>query len=265
MNIAKISCINYRPNVNFKGQNPEHKSESKDTIAKFDLPEPSKYEYAPLYTDPKKADMLQKEYRSKLSKVCFDTDGRLNPVIKKKLDESFFVFDMPDGSSQVMTIKEAIKAYVKPSRPIDAELYHATFVREDAENIIKKGFDPQKIKRTEFGPGFYFTPSEGDAMNYGSAKVKARIKGNCGHINGKFYEKINNYKVQEGVKNFVGMKSVGYPTQDIEREVARTIINEYARNVIYQELGYDCAYGAGGGKACFVVFNPNSISDIEMF
>lgn len=265
MNISKISCNNYVCNTNFKGQNSKTKVENSETKPAFELPNSDNYDYAPLFTDPNKGSELQKEYKAKLRGVCFDKEDKLHPAIKKKLDDSLFVFEQPDGTSKVMTIKDAIKGYIKPSREIDGEFYHATFVTEDAKNIIRNGFDPKRIKRTEFGPGFYFTPSEGDAMNYGSAKVKARIKGNCGHISGKFYEKINNYKTQEAVKKFVGMKSVGYPTQDIEREVASSIINEYARNIISQELGYDCAYGAGGGKACFVVFNPNSISDIEMF
>mgnify|MGYP001026232760 FL=1 len=266
MNISKISFAGHIGTANFKGQPKTIKENSSETLQTgFELPNATQYDYSPLFTDPRKGASLQEEYRAKLTDICFDKKGELNPVIKKKLDDSHFVFEQPDGTQKVMTIKEALKSYVKSSRPIDTSLIHATFVREDAMNIAKNGFDPKRIKRTEFGPGFYFSPSEGDAMNYGSAKVKARIKGNCAHMDGKFYEKINNYKTKEAVKKFVGLNSTGYPTQEIENSVANLVINEYARNVLYNEMGYDCAYGSGGGKSCFVVFNPDSISDIEMF
>ena len=71
--------------------------------------------------------------------------------------------------------------------------------------------------------------------------------------------------MQDKLKKFIGLNSFGYPTQEVENSVTSKIINEYARNVLYNEMGYDCAYGSGGGKSCFVVFNPDSISDIEMF
>jgi len=232
----------------------------------LNLPNSSDYDYLPLSINPDKALRLKKEYSDKISDACFDDNGKLNPVIKKKLDESHFVFELEDGTPQVMTIKEALKSCVLSSRPVDMQVFHATFTKETAQNIIDKGFDPMRISRTEFGPGFYFAPSEGDAMNYGSAQLSVRLKGNMAIMDhGKYYQKIANSAVINSVRDFTGLKSTGYPTSEIEARSAEKIVNEYARNVLTEELGYDCAYGAGGGKNCLVAFNPKAISDVKLF
>ncbi len=264
MNIQKIYGFNYAQKTNFKSAISKDNKEQTTTLG-CKLPDSKQYEYAPLYTNPKKGSELQAQYKEKLRNICFDEKGNLHPAIKKKLDESCYIFEQPDGSSKLMTIKDALKSYVGNAKPIDTRLLHGTFVQEDADSIIKNGFDPKRINNTYFGPGFYFTPSEGDALIYGSAKVEARIKGNCAHANGKFYEKINNWPVQESVKKFIGLNSYGYPTQDIENGIANSIINEYVRNVLFNEMGYDCAYGANRGSSCIVVFNPDSISDIRPY
>lgn len=227
------------------------------------LPNPERYDYSPLFTDPRTGSAKRKEYMSKIMDICFDKKGELNPAIKKHLDESLFLFDTKDGAQKLMTFKDAIKASIKGERMIDTNLYHATDMKETVQSIIKNGFDPQKIARTEFGPGFYFAGSEGEAMNYGSAKLTARIKGKCAHVDGKYYERVKTWKMQDKLKKFIGLNSFGYPTQEVENSVTSKIINEYARNILVNELGYDCAYGAEGGKACFVVYNPKAISDIK--
>lgn len=266
MKISNVAFNNSYFKPAFRGYTlkTENKKTGSDSL-NVELPDSTQYDYAPLYTDPKKGRMLETTYRNKLMGICFDEEGKLNPIIKNKLDDSNFIFEQPDGTSKVMTIKDALKSYVISSKPFNGQLIHATFVREDAENIKKHGFDPKRISRAEFGPGFYFTPSEGEAMNYGSAMLSARVKGNCAHMDGKFYEKIKTQGVTDTVKNFIGLKSSNHPTFDIERQVVSTVINEYVRNILFEELGYDCAYGAGGGKSCFVVYNPDAISDIKVF
>lgn len=258
MNVNSVGAKQYAPLCNFKGCG---KSENLGVT----LPNPSEYDYEPLYTPYEKADRLKSEYKGKIMEACFDKDGKLNPRIRRHLDESKFVFELKEGCPEVMTIKEALKRSIMGESKVNMDMFHGTPTIEQRDSIIENGFDPKRISRAEFGPGIYFTPSEGEAMIYGNAKVLAKLKGRCARFDGPFYSKVANGAVLNAVQKFVGLKSKGYPTTQLEHESAQRIVNEYVRTVLCDELGYDFGYGASRSKACYVAFNPEAITDIKRF
>ena len=96
MNISKISFAGHVGTASFKGQPKTIKENSNGTLQTgFELPNATQDDYSPLFTDPRKGASLQEEYKTKLTNICFDKKGELNPVIKKKLDDSHFVFEQP--------------------------------------------------------------------------------------------------------------------------------------------------------------------------
>ena len=264
MKILGISdYTRYRTPI-FKGGGNKKTQKAQNEKFNVKLPDASHYDYSPLYTDIEEGSRLREEYREKLISACFDKEGKLHPLIKDKLDNSLFAFQLDGNTVKVMSIKDAVKSSVMSERSIDTDVIHATSGIENAKSIVKNGFDPKRISRTEFGPGFYFATSEGNAMNYGSAKVQARLKGKCAIMNGKYYENIKTDAVVNAVKEYTGMKSMGYPTYEIEDRVAEIVVDEYTRNLLVNELGYDCAYGSNGCMACYVAYNPDAIHDVEI-
>ncbi|MBR3605881.1 MAG: hypothetical protein IKL52_07620, partial [Candidatus Gastranaerophilales bacterium] len=87
----------------------------------------------------------------------------LTPKIEQFLSNGRFKFCDKDGNITTLCLEDKIKQSIKKISSIDADLYHATFTKENAQNIIENGFDEKLISRTKYGPGFYFTYSEGDA------------------------------------------------------------------------------------------------------
>lgn len=175
-------------------------------------------------------------------------------------------FDIESSGSKTkkpMTIKEAISESVLRSEKAQGYSYHATDYKEIGEKIIKEGFDPMKISRTKFGPGFYFSPSEGGALFYSSCVLKSDFDGNCAIVDGPFYERILDSDVHKKLADFIGLKSNEYSLMIQEEKIINKLVNEYARNVIVNELGYDMAYGSSRAESCFAVFNPNILSNIR--
>ena len=84
-------------------------------------------------------------------------------------------------------------------------------------------------------------------------------------MNGAYYEAISNNNVLNNICEFVGLQSKTYPFGIYDTEISEKILNEYVRKSFIEDFGYDLAYGSDGQTTCIVAYNPNSISDIEMF
>lgn len=229
-----------------------------------ELPNPALYADLDRFDmDYRKQEALGKEYFDKIMNVCFDKNGKLDERLKCYLDNTKFNIATSGGEKKSMTIKEAIESSIFREYDVDLNLYHATFTKEVGEQIIKEGFDPNKISRTQFGPGFYFSPSEGAAMAYNSAILRADCKGKCAHVDGPYFDRITDSNVTSDIAKFIGLSSKGYGTGTQEHNVARRVLHEYTRNMIIDELGYDMAYGSSRFDSCYVVYNPKAISNIR--
>lgn len=230
-----------------------------------ELPNPRLYADCGNYMVPyEKRQELSDEYRQKVFDVCFDENGKLDKRIVEFLDNAKFDIKTSDnGPKKSMTIKEAIDSSILRTGRAKGSFYHATFYKEIGDKIIKEGFDPMKISRTKFGPGFYFSPAEGGALMYSSCLLKADYDGNCAQVNGEFYERITQSTVNNEVKNFIGLKSNEYPLASTESEIVEKIINQYTRNYFVDELGIDMVYGSSRVESCYAVFNPEILSNIR--
>ena len=228
------------------------------------LPNPNNYNYMPLETTLEKQKKLNTGYESALKTAFFDKNGELSEDIKDYLDNAIFEFRTPAGP-QYMTIKEKINDSIVREADIDSEMYHATWTTDTIEEIKKDGFKPEFIKRTKFGPGFYFSPNQAGAMDYGSAILKARCKGRCVYMKSAYYDKMNDSDIAPRLKEYLGLNSKGYPTANIETQTATRVLNEYCRSYLSDELGYDFAYGADRSGGAFVAHNPKAITDIDLY
>lgn len=228
------------------------------------LPNPALYADLDRFDmDYRKQDALGEEYFNKIISVCFDENGKLDERLKSYLDNEKFEIADKNGVKKNMTIKEAIESSIIGDFDFDNTLYHATWTTEVADQIIKNGFDVNKISRTQFGPGFYFSSSYGAAREYNSAVLKADCKGKCAHVDGPYFDRITDAGVTSNIARFIGLTANGYGTAKYEHNVARKVLHEYTRNMIVNELGYDMAYGSSRVDSCFVVYNPKSISNIR--
>ena len=196
------------------------------------------------------ADLTPKEPAPIHLEDCFNDNYELNPVIKKLLDKSKFLIETNDGT-ELITIKDAIKKFVTNDWG-DIQIpqfYHACATYNTVDKILQKGFEPKHIKRTMYGPGFYFTGSEGDARNYGSALLVADLKGHCCVLDPKWYDSISSDSVTGKISYLTGS----------DYFQSKAILNEYVRKLMYEELGIDFAYCYGNQ----VVFNQDSIQNME--
>ena len=186
----------------------------------------------------------------------FDKNGKLNSLIKKMLDESQFVFDV-DGKSKLMTIKDYTKANIREIRKYNKDrywgMYHATFTKEVADQIIKNGFDYKKISRAQHGPGIYLAFAEGQAMQYGSSKLRIDItkNGKEALLNPGWYKQVESSGAASKVRKFTGADS---------KKVGQAV-NEYVRSYLADELGCNLGY-ANGELICF---NPEVMGNIRHF
>ena len=183
----------------------------------------------------------------------FGENHSLNPVIKNWLDKREFIFDTQDGT-QLASIRDMIaQSEHREMQNLGITAYKGCFVEEEIDDIKENGFDPSCIKRTKFGPGFYFASSEGEAREYGSAVLKAKVEGNCWYIlDSKWYNKLTSSSspVCRSIADFTGAK---------DYETAKSILDEYVRDLMCNELEADFAFCAGN----IVCFNPDSISSVE--
>ena len=193
-----------------------------------------------------------------LYKSAFKENGKLEPVVKKLLDESKFIFDTDDGK-QLMTIKDFIEKIIVrvDNQRSFPDMYHASFSKETIDKIIKNGFDKNHIFRAQNGPGFYFAFAEGQAMNYGTAKLKADVEGKMAVFPHRWYDKITHETdALDRIKKFTGAANDVNKASEAEKA-----LNEYVRNMLVDEFGYDLGY-ANGELVCF---NPDVITNLRHF
>ena len=196
-----------------------------------------------------------KSVKIKASEV-FDKDGKLNSLVKKMLDEAKFVLDK-DGKTELMTIKEYTKANILKIQKYNKDrywgMYHATFSKQVADQIIKNGFDYKKISRAQHGPGIYLAFAEGQALQYGSAKIKLDIikDGKEVVFKPKWYDQVANSKIYNRIRKFT----------NCGEEKAKLALNEYVRSYIVDELGCNLGY-ANGELICF---NPEVMGKLRHF
>ena len=252
----KISSLNniYNPSkVNFKAT-PK---------VKLNLPNPSDYKIISSETVWKKQQELQEEYRQQLKTKLFP-DNKLDDRIKKFLDETKFDFENCNGAIENKTIGEKLAEAILRKQECEGELYHATFSDDIAQKIIKEGFNPEFILRTKCGPGFYFTPSEGDARNYGSSVLKVHCKGKQAHLKNNYYEDITDKSnIKAKLHKYLDFNSSDYLIGIVQAELCTRIINEYCRNYLANELEVDISYATSGRTAAIVVHNLDAIKEIK--
>lgn len=229
------------------------------------LPNPKLYADCDNFMIPyDKRQELSNDYYKKVVALCFDKDGKVDKKIKNFLDtEKFEIKTSDSGETKKMTIKEAIDSSILRTYQAKGNFFHATAYKEIGDKIIEEGFDPMKISRTKFGPGFYFSPSEGGALAYSSCVLRSDFDGNCAHVDGPFYERITDSEANRKLGNFIGLKSNDYSIRNLEYEILTKIINEYSRDYLMNDLGIDMAYGSSRAESCFAVFNPKILSNIR--
>lgn len=213
--------------------------------------------------DYDKRQALCDEYFNKIMSVCHDENGNLDSRLKDYLDNTKFEIADKNGIKRMMTVKEAIEGSILRSYDIDIPLFHATYTKEIGEQIIKNGFDPNKISRTQFGPGFYFSGSEGAAMQYNSAVLVADCKGKCAHVDGPYFDRITDSGIYGKLAEFIELPMQEYGFGTVGHDVCRKLLFEYTRNMIVNELGYDMAYGSSRVDSCYAIYNPKAISNIK--
>ncbi|MBQ4123791.1 hypothetical protein IJD44_08760 [bacterium] len=265
MNISSYNLGIYSSMMPFKGSSMSA-GKKKTMGVENELPNPQLYADCDNWNYPtKKKEELIADYKSKLKNIIFDADKNIDKRIVDFLDNQKFEIETSTPGVKVpMTIKEAINASIKEVNDFDSYLYHATAWKEIGDEIIRTGFDPDKISRTKLGPGFYFSGSEGGAREYSSSVLRADCKGKCANVEAAYFEKITDAGVISAIKDFIGINNAGYAVNTAAYEFCSKILNEYARQYLVNDLGIDMAYGASGRfETCFAVYNPNSISNIR--
>lgn len=194
---------------------------------------------------------------------------RLKPEVKEFFDNQTVTYKDSEGIEKEGSIKDALKSLILQRRDLDEwRMYHGT-TQKSIENILQNGPDMLECKEGAFGPGMYFAFSEGDAMVYSPAKITADIKGverengekgQKAIFNELFDKKFDTQKVTKTFEDEFGKKArFGFFT-------AKTVFEEYCRQIFTDELNIDAAYGhARCYQGVLVVFNPNSITNISKF
>lgn len=208
-----------------------------------------------------KRDKLAEEYYKKLLETFFDDLGNL----KKEAVEFMEAVRIDVGqNNSKKSIREIIKNSITDKQRLKGTFFHATGYKEIGEKIIKEGFDPVKIARTKYGPGFYFSSSEGGALQYSSCVLKGDLEGNCAFINTPFYEKVTSFETLTKLRKMFGLESCSYGLREAEEKAITQMINEYSRHIIMDEFGCDLAYNSSSVfDTCCVVFNPKAISNLR--
>ena len=208
----------------------------------------------------------KKMYINKLYETYFDEKGKVIPEIKAFLDETVFNIKTGGGKEQketISTIKDYLKKSIHEKSNITGELFHGSM---NPDKIVSEGFDPKRISRTNLGPGFYFS-SEGVAREYGGVVV-ATIKDSgatCANADDRFYENLVSGDVANKLTDFLGFKKEFCEEGMIQREFLSTIVNQYSRDYIVEDLGVDALCGFGGATPfdyCTCVLNTDIFKSI---
>ncbi|MGM9993313.1 MAG: hypothetical protein ACI37R_01125 [Candidatus Avigastranaerophilus sp.] len=264
MNISAYNLGIYSSMNSFKGTKVQTAPKMTMGIER-ELPNPYLYVDCDNFNFPyNKREELIADYRAKIKNIILDAEGKPDKRIIEFLDNQKFEIETASGAKKSMTVKEAINSSIREVHDFNADLFHATGWREIGEDIIRNGFNPEKISRTKLGPGFYFSGSEGGAREYSNCVLRAKCEGKCANVEPSFFEKIASSVVISSLQDFIGLPHDGYSLNNASYELCTKIFNEYARHYLVDELGIDMAYGSSGRfETCFAVYNPKSISSIR--
>lgn len=264
----KISALNYGVSPicyrYFKG-NLKNNMQKRTMGVENQLPNPALYADCSSFSLPfSKVEALKKDYTQKIMHICFDSNKKLDKRLSDFLDsQTFEIETSTPGVKKQMTIKDAVRESVVRTGKLDMTLFHATGYKEIGDQIIKEGFDPFKISRAQFGPGFYFSPSEGGAREYSGCVLKADCKGNCATFSDPFYDRIARSNVTNEIAKFIGLDSKDWTLKELEHGVCSRVLNEYTRDFLVNDLGYDMGFGFTRFDSCFAIYNPAAISNIR--
>ena len=161
------------------------------------------------------------------------------------------------------TITDILKSYFgeeKEQKKING-LMHKT-QRENVEPITSNGFDFSKVNTTEYGPGMYFSGSETELLIYSGETIGIDYEGTTAVAkNIKEYNSLKSSLINE-VRKYLNLGFSNIENVMAEAEViSNTIINEYCREKIVNDLGIDGAF-IPYGNSYFEVFNPNAIKNV---
>lgn len=140
-------------------------------------------------------------------------------------------------------------------------LMHKT-PRENIQPILETGFDFSKINTTEYGPGMYFSGNETELLIYNGETLCVDYQGRTSRgINLKEYNNLKSALINE-VRSYLklGFSSIENVMAEAEA-ISTTIVNDYCRQKIVNELGIDAA-SLPYGNSYFEIFNPDSIKKV---
>lgn len=203
--------------------------------------------------------------------IAEKTTKDINKNIKKILDSSSFYIE--DSSEKETTIKEFIKDNIlRVDENIEKRgLLHGTSF-ENREQIIKNGFDQNKISRTVCGPGTCFSNSEHEATIFGGPSiVSCDFVGNMATVTNGFFPKLlDNQNIRDLIaeENGIDIENRVFSESFFDEEKAIDKSLEHYVRGIFKELSIDGTHDLGkypSVPSCFVVFNTESIKNIKKY
>lgn len=217
-------------------------------------------------------------------KALFTKSNKFDNIrnnIANELDKKVFEFKTPSDKNVKGTIIDYLKACIMDHVTLEENaLYHGTS-KEAKDNIVKNGFNLEKVSRTIAGPGICFANNEDVAQSFGGSVVKCSYKGNTSTLEPDFYE---NLKTHEGFNKTI-KKALGIQEKS-QKEEADALIRSlcglddqtaqdlsriekekqaYVRHALVDKLNIDGAVfpGKTAFPSCFVVYNTNKLSNIH--
>ena len=198
------------------------------------------------------------EYEDIFGDLFYDCLDKHKEELYRHLDS----ITLKDGTS----VSQNLRRMFKDTEPVTEEhlLLHKTYL-ENYEKIKEGGFDPTKINKTEYGPGFYFGNCEGALTIYSGVTCKINYRGRTarGKTALREYNQIN-AQLNSSLRDYLKIPfNLASPLRFKEDSVLRKFINEYTRNKIVSELGID-GTNVPGSEGYFIVFNPDAVKSIDL-
>ena len=104
-------------------------------------------------------------------------DNVLNALNERKDELYDYLDSLTDDDGLTFTDKLADMFDMETGEIKEETFLHKTS-SENVEDLEENGFNPDKIGRTEYGPGFYVGVSEGALLIYPGVKMQVKYKGN---------------------------------------------------------------------------------------
>ncbi len=209
---------------------------------------------------------MYEDYYQALHDACFEENGKLKDSVVGYFKGKVFAMTDTDGKKGLQTVPQFLKGNIRKNPPNPwynptgkgMMYYHATDTRETAQKIKEEGFDPNKLSRSQYGPGVYLALSEGAARSYGSCVMLCRLNSDrSGHVGDKFYDRLRYSNVTKQIADDFGFKRTEDAMADvIQMKFANDLLDTFARDYIRDAMQIDyltCPVG-------LVVLSPAKIS-----